>query len=168
VRRAAAAVALLAALGCGHRIEGALEPGPLPPAAEVVAAPDLAFAAADGERPRFLLVEAFAHDGGLYLRAGTIFAGEVPWVERIARESSLRVLVNGKVFAARAIPLETAAEIDPLLPEVVSRLRIDASGLHYVPDSERYPGTQLRQWYFRVEPAADRLSSRAGATGGAA
>jgi hypothetical protein len=156
---------VLAILGCGHPIEGALDPGPLPAAEAVLAAPDLAFGAADGERPGFLLVEAFAHEGRLYLRAGTILAGEVAWIDRIARESSLRVLANGRVYAARAVPLTTAAEIDPLLPEVVSRMRIDATGLRYVPDSERYPGTQLRQWYFRVEPDPERLSSLAGATG---
>jgi hypothetical protein len=169
VRPRAALVVLLAALACGHAIEGALDPGPLPDPGALLDAPDLAFATADGERPGFLLIEPFVHEGRLYLRAGTILAGEVPWVDRLAHEGSLRVLANGKVFGARAVQLTTPDEIDPLLPTVVSKLlRMDATGLHFLPASDRYPGTQLRQWYFRVEPAPGRLSSLPGATGDAA
>ncbi len=161
-------LAVLLTLGCGHPIEGALDPGPLPDAGQLVAAPDLAFAAADGERPGFVLLEPFVYDGRLHLRAGTILAGDVPWVDRIAHEHALRVLANGKVFAARAVQLATPAEIDPLLPTVLSRLhRMDGAGLHFLPESDRYPGTQLRQWYFRVEPDPGRLSSLPGATGDA-
>jgi hypothetical protein len=159
-------VALLAALACGHPIEGALEPGPLPEPDRLLAAPDLAFAALDGERPGFLLIQPFVHEGRLYLLAGTILSGDVPWLDRLVHEGSLRVLANGKVFAARAVHLASPAEIDPLLPTVVERLyRMDAAGLHFLPASDRYPGTQLRQWYFRVEPEPGRLSSLAGATG---
>ena len=52
--------------------------------------------------------------------------------------------------------LGSAAEIDPVLPSLVRSMAMQAEGLRWDPQTARYPGTQVTQWLFRLEPATAR------------
>jgi hypothetical protein len=93
-------------------------------------------------------------DGALYLY--TASPVEFGWIRRLREEDvHVRLRIGGKLYATRAILLTDPAEIEPLLPEVLAKYYgVEASRVRWVGSSPRFPGTQLQQWFFRVEPAS--------------
>ena len=65
----------------------------------------------------------------------------------------MRVAVDGRVWTGRAVPLTSAGEIEPLLPELLRLNHVQARAPRWDPEPARYPGTQIQQWFFRVEVA---------------
>ena len=62
-------------------------------------------------------------------------------------------LGKGKLYDLDARQLTTPAEIDRILPGLVRQNGIEATGVRWDPEPERYPGTQMRQWFLRLESA---------------
>ena len=93
--------------------------------------------------------------GALYLQVSTILPASDAALDELRAGAELRLRAQGRVHPLRAIELTTGAEIDPILPTLVREtLAIEATGLRWDPEPARYPGTQIRQWFFRLEPAA--------------
>jgi hypothetical protein len=157
VRRALALAAVLAiaSTACGERLA---EPSdaPLPDAARLVAAKDLAFATAAGQGPGFLSPTPFAHAGALHFVVSALPGTETSWIGKMS--GAIRVRADGVVYRARAVPLEGAEQIDPVLPDLLTGVqRMHVGAPHWVGgSSERYPGTQLHQRFFRVEAEPSR------------
>lgn len=146
----AVAVLLASALGCGSGLEG--EPGgPVSDWSFVRDAESVEFGAADGTPLRFVLAHPLVVDGRLYLRALTVFPLEHPALDAILEEGRARVAVDGRVWELRAVRLTKAEEIDPLLPELLRQSHMVATGAHWDPTPARYPGTQVKQWFLRLE-----------------
>jgi hypothetical protein len=70
----------------------------------------------------------------------------------------MRVRAGGVVYRARAVPLEGAEQIDPVLPDLLTGVQhLHVGAPHWIGTaSERYPGTQVRQRFFRVEAPPSR------------
>ena len=153
--RALALAAGLAMLACGGRL-GEPSDAALPDAEALAAASDLAFATADGETPGFLSPTPFVHAGALHFVVSALPGTDASWVEAVS--GPMRVRAGGVVYRGRAVPLEGAAQIDPVLPDLLTRVqRMNVGTPHWVGTaSERYPGTQLRQRFFRVESRPSR------------
>jgi hypothetical protein len=150
-----ALAAALAVLACGGRL-GEPSAATLPEAAALVAASDLAFATAEGETPGFLSPTPFVHAGALHFVVSALPGTDASWTEAVS--GPMRVRAGGVVYRARAVPLEGAEQIDPVLPDLLTRVqRMHVTAPHWVGNSsERYPGTQLRQRFFRVEAPPSR------------
>jgi hypothetical protein len=150
VRRALAAALALTLAACGERV-GEPSDAPLPDGERLAQAEDLAFATAAGEGPGFLSPTPFAHAGALHFVVSALPGTDASWVERMS--GPIRVHADGVVYRARAVPLEGAEQIDPVLPDLLTGVqRMHVGAPHWVgTSSERYPGTQLRQRFFRVE-----------------
>ncbi len=144
------AVALLA-LACGPGLEGEPAAAPVADWSFAAQAESVAFAAADGTPIRFVLAQPLVVDESLYLRAMTILPVKDPALAAILEEGRVQVAVDGRVWQAQAVRLTTAAEIDPLLPELLRVSHVEAVDPHWDPNPTRYPGTQVQQWFFRVE-----------------
>ena len=154
MRRALALVAALALAACGGRLD---EPGdaPLPDALTLLGSGDLAFATAAGETPGFLSPTPFLHAGELHFVVSALPGTDASWVDAV--RGPMRVRSGGAVYRARAVPLEGAAQIDLVLPALLADVqRMQVGTPHWVGTSERYPGTQLRQAFFRVEAEPPR------------
>ena len=68
----------------------------------------------------------------------------------------LRLRTAGRVYELTPTRLTTAAEIEVVLPTLVrENLKMAATGIRWDPESARYPGTQIRQWFFRLESLTD-------------
>ena len=148
------ALLVLLLLGCSGTLEGELVEGPVADWSFVGDAESVQFATAGGQRFRAVAVDAFPHDGGLYLHVMTFLTWDDAALEEIADGGGLRMQTGGKVYALEATPLTRAAEIEAILPTLVrDRMQIEARGIRWDPESARYPGTQLRQWFFRLRSA---------------
>jgi hypothetical protein len=146
--------ALSLALACSGPLEGERATEPVADWALVAGAEDLAFATASGRRFRAVRPATLVHGGALYLHVSTVF----PWgdeaLDELRRSGRLTLRARGRLHELSATELTTPEAIDPLLPTLVRRgFAIEATGLHWDPSPARYPGTQVRQWFFRLEPA---------------
>ena len=148
------ALALCLALACSAPLEGEVVSQPVADWSFLGEAGDVALATASGRRFRTVQAVPFVHEGALYLRVSTILPTSDAALDELRAGAELRLRAQGHVHPLRAIELTRAAEIDPILPSLVrDTLAIEATGLRWDPDPARYPGTQIRQWFFRLEPA---------------
>ena len=153
--RALAAALVLALAACGERLADPSD-APLPDGERIVAAKDISFATAAGEGPGFLSPTPFAHAGALHFVVSALPGTDASWIGKMS--GPIRVRADGVVYRARAVPLEGAEQIDPVLPDLLTRVqRMHVGQPHWVgSSSERYPGTQLHQRFFRVEAEPSR------------
>lgn len=94
------------------------------------------------------------HDGTLWLYAMAPRSFEYPWVRRLrAIDPGVRILVDGKLYAGRAVLVTEPAVIEPLLPAVLRKYdMVETPRARFVPAPMQHPGTQLQHWFFRVDP----------------
>ena len=149
------ALALCLALACSAPLEGELVSEPVADWSFLAGAGDVALATASGRRFRIVQAKPFVHAGALYLQVSTILPAQDAALGELRAGAELRLRAQGRVHPLRAIELTTGAEIELILPTLVREtLAIEATGLRWDPEPARYPGTQIRQWFFRLEPAA--------------
>lgn len=148
--RTVALVLSLWLAGCG--VSGDPVTGPVGDLTFVAEAEDVAFATGSGKSLRGVRVRPFVADGALHLWISTLFELGSGAADALAAEGELQIATGGKLYRARAVRLETPEAIGAVLP-VLLREGFDAEAAHvrWDPAPERYPGTQLRQWFFRVE-----------------
>jgi hypothetical protein len=149
-----ATLALCLALACSARLEGELVSEPVADWSFLAGAGDVELATASGRRFRTVQAEPFVHEGALYLYVSTILPGSDAALGELHSGGELRLRAQGRVYPLRATELTRGAEIDPILPSLVrNTMAIEATGLRWDPEPARYPGTQIRRWLFRLEPA---------------
>ena len=137
---------------CSGPLEGDPVAGPISDWSFVSDAESLTVATESGRRFRSVLTSPFVHEGGLYLHVSTIFTLGDSALEELLAEGSLQLLADGRLYDLRATRLDARQEIDPLLPTLLrENMKVEATGARWDPTPERYPGTQVRQWFFRLE-----------------
>lgn len=147
-------VVVLLLVACSERLAGERVEESIEDWSFVHNVADVTFATADGQRFRAVEVGHIVADGELYLHAQTIFRGSDATLDAVLAGAPLEMQVDGRVYPLEATYLTEAADIERVLPILVrDGMRIDATGIRWQPDSPRYPGTQMRQWYFRLESA---------------
>jgi hypothetical protein len=155
VSRRVLALLPLLLLACSSGLEGERAEEPVRDWSFVANASDVTFWTADGTSFRGTIARPVLHEGALYLHAYTIFPLSEAILEVMNAGDEIFVRVDGVLHAVRATPLRSAAEIDPILPALVgSEMRMEATGLRWDPTPARYPGTQVMQWFFRLESIA--------------
>jgi len=94
-------------------------------------------------------------DGVLWLYAMGTADFEVPWVRRLRdQDPGFTIEVDGKLHQGRAVWVSDADALAPLLPAVLRKYHmVETSRARFVPSPERFPGTQIRHGFFRVDPA---------------
>lgn len=94
-------------------------------------------------------------DGVLWLYAMANADFEYPWVRRLRDEDpGVTIGVDGKLYQGQAIWIEDPGALAPLLPAVLRKYHmVETSRARFVPSPERFPGTQIRHGFFRVDPA---------------
>jgi hypothetical protein len=51
------------------------------------------------------------------------------------------------------VRVDDPAELEPLLPLLLAKYHlVETRSAHFVRDPERFPGTQIHHWFFRVDP----------------
>jgi hypothetical protein len=146
------AFALVFALACSAPLEGEVVSEPVADWSFVDDAADVELATPGGRRFRRVMAQPFVHEGALHLHLSTILGLSDPALDELLESGRLGLRAGGRVYALRATRLTSAREIDPLLPALVrDQMKIEATGLRWDPEPARYPGTQLRQWFFRLE-----------------
>jgi len=93
-------------------------------------------------------------DGVLWLYAMATAGFEVPWVRRLRdQDPGVTIGVDGKLHQGRAVWVSDATALAPLLPAVLRKYHmVETSRARFVPSPERFPGTQIRHAFFRVDP----------------
>ncbi len=144
-----AATALV--LACSGPLEGERVEKPTFDWRFVAEAADVTFATADGQRFRRVEVAPLVHDGELYLYGQTIFSANDSALDAVLAGDPLEMQVDGRVYPLAATRLTETADIERVLPTLVRQgMGIEATGIRWDPEPERYPGTQVRQWFFRL------------------
>jgi hypothetical protein len=94
------------------------------------------------------------HEGTLWLYAILPPPLESPWVRRLREvDPGVRILVDGKLHAGRAVWVRDDATLEPLLPAVLRKYHlVETPRARFVSAPERHPGTQIRHFFFRVDP----------------
>ena len=146
--------ALALALGCSRGLSGQVVTEPVDDWSFVAEAEDVAFATESGDTFTFVAAGPLVHEGALYLQASTIFARDDGALDALLAGEGLRMRVGSKLYDLDARRLTTPEEVSPLVPVILRQSRIEATGARWDPEPERYPGTQARQWFFRLESAA--------------
>jgi hypothetical protein len=150
VRRAALLLVLL--LGCSPPLRGEPVTAPVTDWSFVREAKDVAFETGEGRRFRRVAAQPVVQDGALHLHVFTFAAGDDAALVELLAGGALRMQAAGRVYDLRAAPLLTVEQIEAVLPAVVrDEMKMEATGLRWEPNPPRYPGTQLRQWFFRLE-----------------
>ena len=92
------------------------------------------------------------HEGTLWLYAMAPRPLEPSWIRRLRDvDPGVRIRVGEKLYLAQARLVEDPAAIEPLLPTLLRKYHmIETARARFIPAPDRYPGTQLRQWFFRV------------------
>jgi hypothetical protein len=148
------ALALLLAAGCSAPLEGGLVAEQVSDWSFLSGAEGLTFATPSGQRFRSVLTSHLVHDGGLYLHVSTIFSLADGALDELLAGGELQLLADGRLYDLRATRLEGPEMIDPILPTLLGEnLKVETTGARWDPTPERYPGTQIRQWFFRLESA---------------
>jgi hypothetical protein len=95
------------------------------------------------------------HEGALWLYAMSTPTLAPPWVERLRDvRPDVTIGVDGRLHQGRAALVEDLAALEPLLPLVLRKYHgIATARARWLPHPARHPGTQIRHWFFRVEPA---------------
>jgi len=94
-------------------------------------------------------------DGVLWLYAMSAADLEYPWVRRLRDvDPGVTIAVDGKLYPGQAILVRDADMLAPLLPAVLRKYHmVETARARFVASPERFPATQIRHWFFRVEPA---------------
>jgi hypothetical protein len=146
---------LALALGCSGGLAGDPVTEPVSDWSFVADAEDLAFETTSGETFTWAAAGGLVHEGELFLHVSTIFTVEDDALTSILAGDGVRMHADGKLYDLRATRLTDAAAIERILPTLVrEQMKVEATGVRWEPESERYPGTQVRQWFFRLESAA--------------
>jgi len=157
VRRAAALLLLASLAACSSGVEGERVDDPVHDWSFVRQSEEVTFWTADGTSFRGTIARPLVHEGGLYVHAYTIFPVSEGILAAMDAGDEVLVRVDGKLYPVRATPLRSAAEIDPILPVLVrDEMKMEASGLRWDPSPARYPGTQVLQWFFRLESTVSK------------
>jgi hypothetical protein len=100
-------------------------------------------------------VRFVVQDGVLWLYAMATADLEFPWVHRLRDvDPGVTIGVDGRLYPARAVLVRDAGELEPLLPAVLRKYHmVETSRARFVASPKRFPGTQIRHWFFRVDPA---------------
>ena len=151
VRRGGLVLALL--LGCSGALEGEVVTDPVSDWSFVATAQDVAFTAAGGETFTTVAANPIVHEGKLYLSVSTLFTFGDDALDAILAGEGVRMRADGKVYDLSATHLTKARDIDPILPALVRANGIEATGIRWDPAPERYPGTQMGRWFFRLQSA---------------
>lgn len=148
------ALVVVLLLGCSGRLEGERVEEPVDDWSFVTEANDVVFATAGGQRFRRLEARPLVHEGDLYLHAQTIFSANDAALDAILAGERLEMRAAGHVYPLKATPLTETADIERVLPTLVRQgMKIEATGIRWDPEPARYPGTQMRQWFFRLSSA---------------
>jgi hypothetical protein len=162
-RLGAALAAALAVGACRAPLEGEVAAEPVPDWSFVRDAGEVAFATRSGRAFRMVRAVPFVVDGALHLYVSSIFAAEDPALLELLEDPLLRVGVGGRIHETRAVRLAAPEEITPVLPALLrDAMRVEAVAPRYEPSPPRYPGTQIRQWFFRLESAPPARSTPGG------
>lgn len=146
---------LLLLLSCSPGLRGERVAEPVADWSFVSQANDVAFATESGRRFRFVVLGPLVREGRLFLHVATIFPFEDAALEEVLGGAGLRLRADGRLYPLRAKRLTRASEIEPLLETLVrENMKIEATGIRWDPEPERYPGTQMPQWFFRLESEA--------------
>jgi hypothetical protein len=110
-------------------------------------------------RARALLPSArtwfVVHDGVLWLYTMSTGGLEPPWLARVRdRDAGVTIRVDGRLHEGRARLVTDPAQLEPLLPRVLAKYHMVEVDRARFAASPRFPGTQIRHWFFRVEPPA--------------
>ena len=94
-------------------------------------------------------------DGVLWLYAMANADFEYPWVRRLRDEDpGVSIEVDGKLYPGQAVWVDDADALAPLLPAVLRKYHmVETSRARFAQHPERFPGTQIRHAFFRVDPA---------------
>ena len=94
-------------------------------------------------------------DGVLWLYAMATADLEYPWVLRLRDvDPGVTIAVDGKLHQGRAVLIRDPDTLAPLLPAVLRKYHmVETAHARFVPSPARFPGTQIRHWFFRVDPA---------------
>jgi hypothetical protein len=94
-------------------------------------------------------------DGVLWLYAMKNADFEYPWSRRLREQGAgITIAADGKLYPARAVLVEDTAMLEPLLPVVLRKYHlVETARARFVASPPRFPGTQIRHVFFRVEPA---------------
>ena len=66
----------------------------------------------------------------------------------------MTIRVDGRLHEGLARLVTDPAQLEPLLPRVLAKYHmVEVDGARFAA-SPRFPGTQIRHWFFRVEPPA--------------
>lgn len=150
--RALALASAALVLACSAPLEGELVGEPVDDWTFAAGSDDIDFESPGGLRFRRVLVDTHVYDGALYLVVSTIFSAEDAALDEVLAGGRVRARIEGKRYDLRAARLERAEDIDPFLPSLLREsMGIESEGARWDPEPERYPGTQVRQWFFRLE-----------------
>ena len=94
------------------------------------------------------------HEGTLWLYAILPPPLESPWVRRLREvDPGVRIRVDGKLHAGRAVWVRDPDVLEPLLPAVLRKYHlVETPRARFVAAPERHPGTQIQHFFFRVDP----------------
>jgi len=94
------------------------------------------------------------HEGTLWLYAILPPPLESPWVRRLRDvDPGVRIRVDGKLHAGRAVWVRDPDVLEPLLPAVLRKYHlVETPRARFVAAPERHPGTQIQHFFFRVDP----------------
>jgi hypothetical protein len=143
-------------VGCSGALEGEVVTDPVADWSFVADATDVVFATAGGDSFTTVIANPIVHDGALYLSVSTIFTLDDSALDAVLAGDGLRMRADGKVYSLTARLLTEARDIDPILPALVQANGYEATGIRWDPNPERYPGTQMSRWFFRLESESGR------------
>ena len=157
MRVATLGFALLVA--CSGGLEGEVVSEPVTDWSFLADAKGVAFETASGDSFTLVGVSPLIHEGALYLLATTIFSFDDGALDAVLAGEGVRMLAEGRLYDLKATQLTSAADIERLLPTYVrENLQVEATGIRWDPEPERYPGTQNGAWFFRLESVQARPS----------
>lgn len=143
-------------LACSGALEGELVPDRVEDWSFVAGADDVELATEAGRRFRTVAAGPLVHEGELYLHVSTIFQLDDAALDEVLAGGGVRLATGGRVYPLAARHLTEPVEIERVLPTLVrENLEVEATGIRWDPEPERYPGTQVRQWFFRLESAPE-------------
>lgn len=146
-----AALLLGLALGCTRPLEGEVVADAVEDWSFLSQAEQTELATASGRRFRLVQARPLICDGELYLHASTIFTLEDAALGELLAGGRVHLRADGRIYELTATRLGTAAEIEQVLPTLLrEHLKVEATGIRWDPEPARYPGTQIRQWFFRL------------------
>jgi hypothetical protein len=94
-------------------------------------------------------------DGALWLYAMSTGDLEPPWLARLREDPGVTIRVDGRLHEGRARLVTDPAALEPLLPRVLAKYHmVQVDDARFAAPSGRFPGTQIRHWFFRVEAPA--------------